>query len=121
MNRLKILFLGSVLAAGVMASCSRPKVEVPASVISADSMVSILVDMHLAEAAIQMRNLSGNDSLHTEAFGRYKFVLDKHKINRETFERSFRWYSAEPQIFSKLYDSVIVRLSEGQSKAQNGL
>lgn len=121
MNRLKDILLGFIIASGVMASCSRPKVEVPVSVISADSMVNILADMHLAEAAIQMRNLSGHDSLHPEAFGRYKFVLDKYKISRQTFEKSFRWYSSEPQIFSKLYDSVIVHLTEAQAKAQNGL
>ena len=88
--------------------------------IAADTMVRMLADMHLAEAAIQMRNLSGNDSLHTEAFARYKFVFSKYKVSRVRFEKSFRWYSAEPELFSKMYDSVIVRLSEGQAKAQNG-
>ncbi len=114
------LIFGILFVALVLSACSKPKVEVPADVISKDSMIRMLTDMHLAEAAIQMRNLSGHDSLHREAFGRYKFIFEKYKVSADVFEKSFRWYSSEPEIFSGMYDSVIVHLSEGQAKAQNG-
>ncbi|MFN8155166.1 MAG: DUF4296 domain-containing protein [Bacteroidia bacterium] len=120
MRSLKHITSLLLICTGILCSCSKPKVEVPANIIPADTMVRILTDMHLVEAAIQMRNLSGHDSLHTEAFGRYKFVMEKYKISREQFEKSFRWYSSEPQLFARMYDSVIVHLSEGQAKAQSG-
>lgn len=109
-----------ILLTGFALSCSKPKVVMPAEVIPADTMVKILSDMHLAEAAIQMRNLSGHDSLRSEAFGRYKYIFEKYKVSATDFEKSFKWYSGEPELFSKIYDSVIVHLSEGQAKAAGG-
>jgi hypothetical protein len=95
-------------------SCSKPKVEIPADILRQDSMILVLSDIHFAEAAIQMRNLARDSSTRQESYRRYRYIFDEHGIDAVYFDKSFRWYAAHPEIFQKMYDSVLVKLSVAQ-------
>jgi len=99
-------------------ACSRPEVIVPATVILRDSMISVLSDMHLAEAAIQLRNLGAGDTARAETYARYRYVFRKHGINADQFRKSMTFYRSHPEYFNKMYKEVITRLSETQAKEQ---
>ncbi len=111
----------SVLALLIIMSCyacSRQEVQVPADVIPRDTMVNILADMHLVEAIIQVRNLGRNDTLKAEAYGRYRMVFEKHRVNSEQFIKSLNYYRGEPAYFHDMYGDVLTRLSEEQAKQE---
>src|SRR6187549_2455985 len=95
----------------LLAACSKKPVEIPSDVISKDSMIVILTDVHLAEAVLQLKNLSRNDSTKQIALGYYQWVFEKHKITPEQFNRSFDFYVKQPELMTTMYDSVITRLS----------
>jgi len=78
-------------------------------------MVMIMSDIQIAEAALQVRDLGRNDTTRREAYGRYRYVLEKYGVSREGFESSFSWYSSKPHLFHGMYEEVIDRLNVMQA------
>ena len=111
----KSLYLFALMLV-IFSSCAKNKVVVPEGMIPRDSMIVILAEMHLVEATIQSRNLGRNDTTRLEAFGRYKYLLAKHKITEVEFKKSFEFYRSEPEYFLTMYNDIITRLSELQAK-----
>jgi len=97
-------------------ACTSPEESVPAGIIPRDSMVMIMTDIHVAEAAWQLRDLGRNDTLRLEAYGRYRYIFGKYGINQDGFIRSFTWYRNNPQLFHAMYEEVIDRLSVQQAR-----
>lgn len=97
-------------------ACSPPEVSVPVGIIPRDSMVMIMTDIHIAEAALQLRDLGRNDTLRLEAYGRYRYIFEKYGVTRARFNESFTWYSNNPHLFHEMYEQVIDRLNVMQAK-----
>lgn len=92
-------------------SCSKKPVKIPEDVLSEAEFIPVLVDVHLAEAMIQFKNMSRNDSTQQLAYGYYSAIYKKYGINAKEFGRSFKFYTSQPELMTSLYDSVIARLS----------
>lgn len=99
-------------------ACSPPEESVPAGIICRDSMVMILTDIHIAEAALQLRDLGRNDTTRMEAYGRYRYIFEKYGVKRTDFNESFTWYRNKPHLFHAMYDQVIDRLNVMQARGQ---
>lgn len=80
-------------------------------VIPADSMVTLLTDLHIADGVISTIKLKdkGLKHLSTELFSS---ILEKHKIDRDTFEESMHYYAYHTEELNKIYEKVIVNLSK---------
>jgi hypothetical protein len=111
------LFL-AVLCLMVSASCreGKNKDERPDRVlISRDSvipekkMVSLLTDMHILEAGIQIRRNRGetDNSWNADA---YRKLFFRYQVTKSQFERNLEWYQQDPKVFTKIYDSVLQTL-----------
>jgi hypothetical protein len=85
-------------------------------VIPADSMVTLLTDLHLADGVITTIKLKDKSLGHisTEYFSA---TLQKHKIGRDTFEESLRYYAYHTEELNKIYEKVIINLSKIESLA----
>lgn len=83
-------------------------------VIPADSMVTLLTDLHLADGVITTIKVKEKsiENLSNEYFSA---VLDKHKIGRDTFEESLHYYAYHTEELNKIYEKVIVNLSKIES------
>jgi hypothetical protein len=92
-------------------SCSKKEEEIPKDILPQETMITVLSDMHYAEAMLQLKNLGQNDSTKRIATGYYKFVLAKHHIDQQQFQKSFKYYLSKPEITTDMYDSIITRLS----------
>jgi len=90
------------------------KDTIPVKYIQPEQMTEILVDMHLAESTIMLNR--SNDSNSSKNIEIIRGVLDKHNIDAEKYKASFDFYTAHPDIFTKIYDVVIERLTERQAK-----
>ena len=92
------------------------KVEIPAEVISPDSMVPILVDFHLAEGAILDKQQQKLDAAQPAA-NYYAMILKKHNIDKKKFDHSLEFYSHYPALYIEIYDDVLAELNrkEGES------
>ncbi len=80
----------------------------PPGILSQDSMVAILTDVHLVEGAKIGRKIMG-DTLTVEHY--YHKVYDKHNISKEKFEKSFDFYNHNPAVMDEIYELVIEELN----------
>lgn len=93
------LIFGILFVALVLSACSKPKVEVPADVISKDSMIRMLTDMHLAEAAIQMRNLSVTIHCTEKLSDVINLFLKSTRFRLTYLKKVFAGIAANPKYF----------------------
>jgi hypothetical protein len=85
-------------------------------VIPADSMVTLLTDLHLADGVITTVKLKDKSLEHLSS-EYFSVILEKHKIGRDTFNESIRYYAYHTEELSKIYEKVIVNLSKIESLA----
>lgn len=113
----KTLFIFSVLTCLVFAfsSCKKKTTEIPADIFKQDTMISIMVDVQIAEAAILQKENSGIVG-GDYSISYYKYIFEKHKIKREQFVKSMDWYAKHPELLKKIYENVIIELSKKQSE-----
>jgi hypothetical protein len=105
------ILLGLLTLALFYPSCSDDMAEKPPHLISRDKMVSILVDIHLSDAAFQSRRYSNEKlSAYTESDFYYS-ILKKHHLADSVFETSLIYYSSKPKEFEKIYTRVINQLT----------
>jgi hypothetical protein len=130
-----------IVALLLLFSCNQPQVETikkPDDLIPEEKMVQVLADVHLLEAALNVRSPqvmrpSGPlpktlelprdtviramvvDPNAPPPIGWYD-VFKKHGVTKAQYESSMSWYSANPETLNHLYDEVITELTTRQLK-----
>jgi hypothetical protein len=83
-------------------------------VLPADSMVSLLTDIHVVDGIISALKEKKKPVSHlSEEY--FDLVLKKHSMNRETFEESMRYYAYHTEELNRIYEQVIINLSKQES------
>lgn len=85
-------------------ACSSPN-KIPETVLSPEKMKPVLWDIILADQYILSKD-PNEDSLKSKAIIKFEEVFAKHRINKETFYNSFRYYEEHPDLLKVLMDSV---------------
>jgi hypothetical protein len=101
-----------------ISACNDEVVKRPSELMSRDEMIAVLVDIHLSDAAFQIRRYSSEDMKEISESDLYYSVLKKHQIADSVFETSLIYYAAKPKEFEKIYTRVINRLSEMEQEEQ---
>lgn len=80
----------------------------PWGVMNPSEMEEVLYDIHLTEGMISAvyPNMRREDQRAS-----YDAIFEKHGVTRQKFEKSLVWYSAHPDKFSPIYDSLDVRFT----------
>ena len=97
------------LALVFFAACNKPA-EVPSWVIPENKMVSMLVQIHIAEARVSLKNLPADSSNKYFVYLKEK-IYAGYKIDSSTFKKSFRYYANDAKQLDKIYASVVDSLS----------
>lgn len=103
MRVLTFLALASTL---ILASC-KPDRGTPC--IDEEKMVNVLVDIHIAQAAL-VREPGGDERKNNAPY--YENILAKHGVNEVLFDSAVAWYAKNPDLFEKLYAKVSAEISE---------
>lgn len=82
----------------LLSGCMRPF-----GVLSHDEMVAVLLDVHVAEAAMKVVDGSAK---RIEKQEYYNVVFEKHHTTKEQFEKSLDWYAHHPKVLVEIYDDV---------------
>lgn len=98
----------------LLACSNTEEIPVPEDVLHPEQMILVMTDMHLIEGAKIGRKIMGDSILLDEY---YHKIFDKYQIDKDIFERSFRFYSAEPPVMDKIYERVLENLNELQGNA----
>lgn len=91
-------------------------VIVPSGIIPPDTLVFVLADFHLVEAAVLEKQLQKAD---TDPYANYYYqaIFDKYKINRKRFNEAMVFYSSHPKLYRETYDKVLEELSRMQTES----
>lgn len=114
-SSLKIVFLLSVFLSCF--SCGKKKenaVKIPDGILSEEKFTKVLTDFALAESASSMNiknvNITKIDSVY--AFN----PLTENKITKSQYDSAINFYVSHPDLYKKIYENVLVSLSEMQAK-----
>lgn len=77
---------------------------------SRENVAAVLADMHIADAALQLRTLSP-DSLKRSLAGYDQFIFEKHQTSKEDFEASFDYYLSIPMQMDTVLTLVVDELN----------
>jgi len=96
-------------------ACS-PREKIPHQFPDEDEMAQILADLYLAESIITQVKRDVSDQYPERNIpGYYHKILNQHNLTAEMFDSIRDWYSAHPYHYQKVYDKVIVRLSQREA------
>jgi hypothetical protein len=110
----KIFFVSLCLCSITFISCSKKEEKIPEGIIPKDTMVQVMVDVHLAEARSQFSTPFDNSKNAKQSY--YKFIFKKYNLTYQQLIKSWEFYAAHPDIFSKVYEDVITELSKKQAE-----
>jgi hypothetical protein len=100
----------------LLTGCDEPAVEKPQHLVKRDKMISVLVDIHLAEAVYQTKRFTTEELNKYSESDFYYSVLKKHHLSDSVFEKSVIYYSSKPKELEKIYTRVINQLTEMEQK-----
>jgi hypothetical protein len=85
--------------------------ETPKDILAKDKMISLLIDIHLAEAKSSFSTLQGNDSIYSYFRILKDSIMIKHKTDTVEFNKSFNYYVSNPVKMEEIYAAVVDSLS----------
>ena len=103
----RFLFISMVLMA-----CSGPS-PVPGEFIAQDKMQTLLFDLIKADEMVDFYRVS--DSTYQPVAKRtalYDSVFGLHKVTRENFQRSLRYYQGRPDILKDMFDEMYKEVTD---------
>jgi len=95
-------------------SCNNNNGDKPLKAIPEKQFVSVLVDIHIADAGLNVVNLKKNYA-NFNADDYYDHVLKKHNVTKEQFNETIKYYSFNLNDFDRIYDQVISELSKADA------
>lgn len=75
-----------------------------------EKMTQVLIDIHIAEAAIALKGLEADSARILYSIQKQK-VLKKHGVGEEEYDTSFEYYVNHPELLDEVYTSVVDSLS----------
>ncbi len=107
---MKRVLLCWVLSLILLSGCGHPW-----GVLSHDDMVNVLLDVHIAEASMKILD-SGAKRIEKQEY--YNMVFEKHKTQKEQFDKSLDWYSRHPKELIAIYDDVKKKAEALQARVE---
>jgi hypothetical protein len=85
--------------------------KIPQGVISKEKMGVVLWDLILADrfSTLFLVKDSAKTNSHVENVKLYQRVFQIHKISKEEFNRSYKFYLSRPDIAKGIFDSIAVQ------------
>jgi hypothetical protein len=85
-------------------------------VLESEKMEDLLYDIHIAETAMNIRKVSSAKETRREY---YDYIFEKHHTTRVQFEKSIKYYAANPKKLELIYENVKKRVEKLQSDVEN--
>jgi hypothetical protein len=109
MFRFAVMFV-MIVAFG---ACNQPE-EQPQVLLPEEQMVQVLVELHLAEARVELIQIP-QDSIRPLLKQRYSDIFTQLEIDTTAFNTTFEYYEQHPTEMDLLYEKVIDNLVEREA------
>jgi len=116
MKRFYSGFLGIFLMLVFLTACDSGRRD-RNFVVEQEKMVDVMVDVHLTEAILRNKKISGEE-LDKKTSDYYSRIFHKHDITKKQFDSSLVYYEKNVDQFNEIYEEVIVKLNKKQRKAE---
>ncbi|MCW3077381.1 MAG: hypothetical protein JWO32_1990 [Bacteroidetes bacterium] len=118
-NRLLKPLLLTLLVAGMFSCSNEEEIKIPENILSKEQYTRVLTDLALAESAanLNIKNVRIEKTDSTYAFD----PLKENNISKARYDSSALYYAEHPELYKEVYDEVLKRLSEMQSKRKGVL
>lgn len=108
-----ILLYGCLLLIGFSA-CSKNQANIPSNIIPKDSMVLIMSDIHIAEAAVKTAAADTNYKLNIKTF--YDHIYKKYNTTDSNFNKSLKFYTDNPALLEEIYQKIAEEMSRKEAE-----
>ena len=106
----------SLMPLYILVSCQGDKPE--KGLLEKEEFIPLLVDLHLVyaiQSSVDFRKiLSEVDSVDV-----YTYIFEKHGVSKVIFDSSVAWYSRHPELFTEIYDEVVMDLTQKQDSIES--
>lgn len=89
--------------------------EVPSNIVSEETFINLLKDIHIAESAVEKMRLENVESIikHKKTF--FENVIHNYGLTEKDFNDNYDFYSKDASYFSEIYEKVLESLSIEQA------
>ena len=99
----------------ILLSCGNPKTEIPQDILSENSFINLLKDIHLAEAKFELHKINGMENAKNELAHNYSTIYETHEITPDDFDKTLAYYAQHPEQLEKIYTSVLEQLTKDKT------
>ena len=92
--------------------------EEPEDLIQRDTMVAIFVDLRLLDAIANHEQRKGFRKVNELNYHMHNSIMEKYRITREQFKRSYAYYQDDLKIIDEIYADAITELSKLKAKVE---
>ncbi|MBI9033638.1 MAG: DUF4296 domain-containing protein [Bacteroidales bacterium] len=106
------IIIGMLLVSSFLSSCdSNEKKEMPEYVIPRESLIDLLVEMHMAEAVLDKKQ--GHKADVTDySHPYYKAIFDSFHTSPSLFDTNVAYYQQDMDDFLEIYNQVMIKLTK---------
>ena len=98
-----------LLLALSLTACENPKAIKGKEFIERETLVGVLVDIHLMDGVTQDRKFSR--SYDADSVDILTPILEKHQVTRQMFDTTMFVYSRHPLLLDEVYNDVLIKLN----------
>jgi hypothetical protein len=102
----RLLFALLIMLA--LIACQRDKPG--KDILPPEALVPVLVDIHLLNS-IQSSHAFRTIARDADSIDTHGYIFDKHGVTSIEFDSSIAWYSRHPDLFTEIYDEVVMQLT----------
>jgi len=99
----------------IFLSCGAPKMEIPQDILSENSFIGLLKDIHLAEAKFEIHKTKGLENAKNELAHNYRAIYETHAITADDFDKTLDYYAQHPEQLEKIYTRVLEQLTKDKT------
>jgi len=99
----------------ILLSCGNQQKETPQDILSENSFINLLKDIHLAEAKFELHKTKGMENAKNELAYNYSSIYKKYEITLDDFDKTLDYYAQNPEKLEKIYTSVLEQLTKDRT------
>ena len=107
--------ISSLILCLILLSCGDTKTEIPKDILSENSFISLLKDIHLAEAKFELHKTKGMGNAKNELAHNYSTIYGTHEITLDDFDKTLDYYAQHPEQLEKIYTRVLEQLTKDRT------
>ena len=88
-------------------SCSTTDKQLPDNIISKEIFITVLKEVHLAEAAFELNKSKGIEAAKKALDKNYSEIYSSHNIDKDKFEKTLFYYANHPEELEQIYSKAL--------------